>query len=42
MNPKIGDYLSTAVRDHLNVFCSIMANQLASVPLAHSTSLKEN
>ena len=40
MNPKIGEYLSTAVRDHLNVLHN--GNQLASVPLAHSTSLKEN
>ena len=28
MNPEIGDYLSTAARDHLNVFCFIMAISL--------------
>ena len=33
MNPKIGEYLSTAVRDHLNVFCSIMATSLLQYPL---------
>ena len=33
INPKIGDYLSTAVRDHLNVFCSIMATSLLQYPL---------
>ena len=28
MNPEIADYLSTAARDHLNVFCFIMAISL--------------
>ena len=28
MNPEIGGYSSTAARDHLNVFCSIMATIL--------------
>ena len=28
MNPEIGDYLSTAARDHLNVYCFIMAISL--------------
>ena len=28
MNPEIRDYSSTAARDHLNVFCSIMATSL--------------
>ena len=28
MNPEIGDYLSTAARDHLNVFCFIIAISL--------------
>ena len=28
MNPEIGDYLSTAARDQLNVFCFIMAISL--------------
>ena len=33
MNPEIGDYSSTAVRDPLNVFCSIMATSLLHYPL---------
>ena len=33
VNPEIGDYSSTAARDHLNVFCSIMATSLLQYPL---------
>ena len=33
MNPEIGDYSSTAARDHLNVFCSIMVTSLLQYPL---------
>ena len=32
-NPEIGDYSSTAARDYLNVFCSIMVTSFLQYPL---------